>query len=235
MKIALMQPYFIPYLGYFQLMEAVDLFVLHDDVEYSKGGWINRNRVLLAGSARLVTVSLERSSDHALINHRRISESYDCKKMLRVLRAAYGRAPHWQSIESQLPSILCANTRSLVEFNSIGLAWVCATLGLDTPVVSASKILPNAKSSGQQKVIDICQALGAVEYINPVGGMALYSGRDFLANGIRLSFLRSRLSPYLQGSNKDFVPALSVLDALAWIGSEDTSDLVRSDYDIIRG
>lgn len=235
MKIALMQPYFIPYLGYFQLIEAVDLFVLHDDVEYSKGGWTNRNRVLLAEGARLVTVSLERASDYALINQRRISESYDCKKMLRILRAAYGKAPHWQWIESRLPDIVCANTRSLLEFNSVGLARVCAALELDTPFVSASEILPNANSSGQQKVIDICRALGALEYVNPVGGMALYSGREFLANGIRLSFLRSRLSPYYQGTNKVFVPALSVLDALAWVGSADTSDLVRSDYDIIRG
>jgi hypothetical protein len=233
MRIALMQPYFVPYLGYFQLMGSVDLFVLHDDVEYSKGGWINRNRILLEGEPRFLTVPLQRSSDYALISERRISESYDGKKVMRLLDAAYCQAPHWKDLRTSILDIVHASTRSLLEFNTAGLGCVRDLLGLTTPVVLASDILPDATSSGQRKVIEVCRALGATEYVNAQGGMGLYSADEFLQSGIRLGFLRSRLSPYSQGVGKQFVPALSVLDALAWIGRDGASRLVESDYDII--
>jgi hypothetical protein len=235
MRIALMQPYFVPYLGYFQLMGAVDLFVLHDDVEYSKGGWINRNRILLGGEPRFLTVSLERSSDYALISDRRISESYDGKKVMRLLDAAYCKAPHWKGLRTSVLDIIHASTRSLLDFNAAGLMRVRDLLGLTTPVVLASDILPNANSSSQRKVIEVCRALGATDYVNAQGGMELYSAEEFLQSGIRLGFLRSRLSPYSQGVSHEFVPALSVLDALAWIGRDGTSRLVEADYDIIAG
>ncbi len=230
-----MQPYFVPYLGYFQLLSAADLFVIHDDVEYSKGGWVNRNRILLAGEPRFLTVALERQSDYAQISDRRISTGYDCKKSVRQLEAAYGRAPYWAEIRSELSSLVCAPTRSLVEFNMVGLTSLRDMLGLTTPIALASDILPNADSVGQRKVIDVCRAVGASEYLNAIGGVELYSTDAFREADIKLEFLRSRLSRYPQGSNQDFVPALSVLDPLAWTGPNGTRDLVLSDYEIIAG
>lgn len=235
MRIALMQPYFVPYLGYFQLMAAVDLFVLHDDVEYSKGGWINRNRILLKEESRFLTVPLERASDSALINERRISESYDSSKSMRALEAAYFRAPHWNALRGPASELLREDTRSLVEFNAAGLMRVRDLLGLTTPITLSSEVLPNANFSGQRKVIEVCRALSATDYVNAQGGMQLYSTEEFLQSGIRLAFLRGRLSAYSQGDSPTFVPALSVLDALAWIGCQGTSRLVNSDYDIISG
>ena len=230
-----MQPYFVPYLGYFQLLSAVDLFVIHDDVEYSKGGWVNRNRILLAGEPRFLTVALERQSDYARISDRRISTDYDCKKSVRQLEAAYGRAPYWAEIRTELPSIVCPPTRSLVEFNMAGLTRLRDMLGLTTPIALASEILPNADALGQRKVIDVCRTVGASEYLNAIGGMKLYSGDAFREADIKLEFLRSRLSRYPQGDNQDFVPALSVLDTLAWTGPNGARDLVLSDYEIIAG
>lgn len=233
MKIALMQPYFVPYLGYFQLMGAVDLFVIHDDVEFSKGGWINRNRILISGEPKFLTIPLQRMSDYALINQREIASSYDCKKSIRALEAAYGKAPHWRSLAREVSEIVCPETRSLVDHNVGGLEVIKRMLNQTTPLVTSSEVLPDANSSGTRKVIDVCRVLGASEYVNPVGGINLYSPKEFLEQGIKLTFLQSRLSKYAQGHNQEFVPALSVLDSLAWVGTTETSFLVQSDYDII--
>lgn len=235
MRIALMQPYFMPYVGYFQLMAAVDLFILYDDVEYSKGGWINRNRILLSGEPRFLTVSLERSSHSSRINERRISTVYDCAKSMRLLDAAYARAPYWNSLRDDVQGLMCHRSRSLVQFNARGLDFIARLLGLSTPMCLSSDTLPNVYSSGSQRVLDLCHAVGATEYINAIGGLALYSIESFRQQGVDLKFLRSRLSPYNQGGYANFVPALSILDALAWIGPDGTSQLVASDYDIVGG
>ncbi|MGF6769734.1 hypothetical protein P3T18_002204 [Paraburkholderia sp. GAS199] len=223
MKLAIMQPYLFPYIGYFQLAAAADKFVFYDDVNFIKNGWINRNRVLLNGEARYITIPLAGASPSLKINEVLI-EPRDrwLRKLLESIRHAYRKAPHYARISELIGEILSAPVEHIAMLASHTVVEVCNYLELETEFVASSAQYGNEQLRGASRVIDICAMEKADLYLNLPGGRALYDADTFAARGIELAFIEPNLRAYEQ-SGAAFQPALSILDVLMF----NTRDRVR--------
>jgi hypothetical protein len=214
MVAAIMQPYLLPYLGYFQLIHLTDEFVLHDDVQYMKGGWINRNRMLVNGRSAWFTLSV-RHADHTLPICKR--QWHDAEResqaLLRRFDAAYRSAPHFADVMPVIRTALAFPSDNVADALAHCLQVVCRHLELATPVRSSRSLALNPALAGQDRVLEICARLGATTYVNPPGGVELYDPAAFRARGLQLNFLRPALTPYPQ-LGAAFVPGLSILDVL---------------------
>lgn len=212
--VAIMQPYFLPYIGYFQSMATVDKFVVLDDVNFINRGWINRNRLLLNSSAHTFTVPLRSASQNRLICEIELDDEQGWrKKFLRTIQLAYGRAPCYAQVFSLLESLINYPSIRLDEFLLNSLREVMRYLSLEVEIVSTSRIYKNAHLKGQERILDICRQERANVYINPIGGVDLYDRASFSEQGLSLCFLRSRPINYSQGK-EEHVPWLSILDVL---------------------
>lgn len=211
MKLAIMQPYLFPYLGYFQLIHAVDEFVLYDDVSYIKGGWINRNFILGPGGKQLITLALQGSSPNLPINGITIGDRRD--KMLKTIRQTYSKAPNFSDVFPLVEDVLGQQERNLARFLNYGLRRICAFLGLHPRWHLSSELKKDSTLRGQDKVLAICAEIGASHYINAPGGRALYDEHAFNSRGLELSFIQPRITPYRQYAN-EFVPNLSIIDVM---------------------
>ena len=213
MKVAIMQPYFFPYIGYWQLIRAVDKYVVYDDVSYIKGGWINRNNILLNGKRHLITLPLDNPSSFRNINEIYITSNKRVReKLLRTIESAYKKAPFFDVIYPMIADlILNAMTISELNFNSI--LKICDYLGIATEIILSSYLNKDNSLKGQAKVIHISKILGANTYINAIGGKKLYSFKAFKEVGLDLQFLEMGDICYKQYDN-EFVQGLSVIDAL---------------------
>jgi hypothetical protein len=215
MKIAIMQPYFLPYIGYFQLMNTVDRFVIYDNIKYTKKGWINRNRILVNGKVGYISLSLKNASDYLNVNKRELSVSFDDdkNKILRVVEQAYQKAPYFEDTYSLFSGIMNDSSRNLFDFLYGSLKLIHAYLGMNTELMISSSIPADHDLKSQERVISICKALHATEYINPPGGVDLYAENAFSANNIKLRFLQTGGIEYQQFNNV-FVSNLSILDVM---------------------
>lgn len=225
MKLAIMQPYFIPYLGYYHLLTSVDLFVVYDDIKYTKGSWINRNRLLFGSSVCYVTVPLSKDSDALPVNARVISPEWPRRNAgyLRRIDQHYRTRANYAAARALYAEITGHPRDNLFDFLDHSLRTTARHLGIGTEIVRSSAVGDFSRLRGADKVKAICHALGATRYVNPVGGMALYDRVDFAAAGIELSFVRSRLPPYDQGE-VGFVPGLSIIDLLMSVGEGEALD-----------
>lgn len=215
MKLAVMQPYFFPYLGYFQLIFASDRFVAYDDVSFIKSGWINRNRILLDGEPRFFTVPLRGASSFVAIDRVGINEQNPRwrGRMLDTMRAAYRGARYRDAGVELLERVLASKCESIAD---LALASVYATLeylGISRSIARSSRAYDNRHVKGQDRILDICRKERADVYVNAIGGVSLYQAEAFEAEGCDLKFLRSKLPEYSQGPRR-FVPGLSMLDAI---------------------
>jgi hypothetical protein len=212
--IAIMQPYFLPYIGYFQLLAAVDKFVVFDDVNFINRGWINRNRLLLNGAAHMFTVPLRGASQNKLICEIELDDEQGWrKKMLRTIQQAYGKAPYYAKVSVLLEGLINYPSIRLDEFLLNSLREVVRYLSLEVDIVSTSRIYKNANLKGQERIFDICRQELADIYINPIGGMELYDRASFSQQELSLYFLRSRPVSYSQGKS-GLVAGLSIMDVL---------------------
>lgn len=213
--VAIMQPYWFPYVGYFQLIGASDVFVLHDDVQYIKGGWVNRNRILLQGRDRMVTLPILKGPHDSPINarHYLTDASKAHAQTLRLVKEAYSKAPYFHQIHPLIEELLAIEDRNVASFNSQSIQCVCDYIGITTPIIASSALSKNNDLAGQQRVLDICKCLGATDYVNPIGGAALYRGDAFRAAGIKLHFLETLGERYRQFGDT-WVPSLSIIDVL---------------------
>jgi hypothetical protein len=220
-----MQPYIFPYLGYFQLMQMVDRFVLLDDVNFIKKGWINRNQILLNGEPRLFTIPIRGASQNKFICELALAPDDGWrKKLLLTLRQAYVGAPFYSAIEELIGPLIDNTVENLDQFLYDSLSAVARYVGIGTHVVKTSRAYEVAHLKGQDRILRICQRENAKQYVNPIGGQDLYESGVFQQSGIELLFLRPRLSAYPQGglgAREAFVPGLSILDALMFNAPED--------------
>lgn len=212
-RIAIMQPYFFPYIGYFQLITHVDQFVIYDDIKYTKKGWINRNRML--GDKGPVTFSLPlmRGADQLDIIERSVSDDLDANKVLRRFKAVYAKAPFYDETIELVERVFHHKDRNLFRFIAHSLGETCSFLGISTPLITSSTILQRPLNRGQERVIATCKALNADEYVNPQNGVKLYDGDVFLQNEIDLKFLIPETIRYDQGRG-DFIENLSIIDVM---------------------
>lgn len=224
MNLAIMQPYLFPYLGYFQLIHAADEFVIYDDVNYIKGGWINRNYILSNGTRQLITLPLQGASPNKLINQIDVSREH---KILRSLHHIYGKAPHFDNIYPIIEDILTQKEKNLAHFLDYHLRRICSFLGLEPKWHISSKLQKNNELRGQDKIISICEKLGATRYINAPGGKALYDQESFAASGLQLSFIQPHPVSYPQ-AGAEFVPNLSIIDVMMFNDREQCAKLLEN-------
>jgi len=232
MTIAIMQPYFLPYIGYFQLLNAVDKFVLYDDVNFINRGWINRNNMLIGGKSHLFTLPLANASQNRLIYDVQLVEDVSGrKKLLKTIQQAYQKAPYFQAVFPLLEEIVYLDTQNIAELIYKSLLKLAEYLEIRTEIVRSSRVYGNSDLKGQDRILDICKKEGATQYINPIGGQELYDKSQFEQKGIRLNFIKSLLRPYPQFKNA-FVPWLSILDVLMFNDMDRTRELLQ-DFELV--
>lgn len=214
MKLAVMQPYFLPYIGYWQLVNAVDRFVVFDDVNFINRGWINRNRILVNGQACLFTIPLSGASQNRRINEIELAADDKWRdRLLKTVSHAYARAPEFGAVVPLLEGLVRNTERQLSRFLLNSLTAIAEALGIATEFVPSSTIYQNSDLKGQERIIDICRREAAAFYVNLPGGKDLYHRPDFDSANVTLSFLRPTPPAYPQFGG-DFIPNLSVVDAL---------------------
>jgi hypothetical protein len=231
MRVAIMQPYFLPYIGYFQLLSHVDLFVIHDDIEFSKGGWLNRNRISGDSGLLWITLSLAKASDYAQINEREIAPSFDADRMLRQVAAQCKNANQLEQGMKILSSSVCDPLIGLVPQLLRSLTLVAKVLEIDTPMTLSSQMNIAQNLRGEDRVLAICEALEASSYLNPEGGTGLYSTKHFRERGVELEFLRHIPTPYRQVA-REFHPRLSIMDALLNLTPREVIDELMPSFEI---
>jgi WbqC-like protein family len=215
MKLAIMQPYFFPYLGYFQLINAVDKFVIYDDVQYIKGGWINNNRILINGKSSNIVIPVRKDSIKKKINERYfVGDSLKFKiKTLKQIENSYKRAPFFESIYPEISRLLLFEEENVSEYNTRVIINLASFLDISTEFQISSETEKLNCYSAEGRVIDINQKMGSNVYINASGGAELYKKESFLNEGIELKFLITDKYFYKQ-FNSVFIPDLSIIDLL---------------------
>lgn len=227
MKLAIMQPYFFPYLGYFQLMHAVDKFVVYDDVNYIVRGWLNRNRILVNGKDLMVTLPLRGASQNLKINEiERVKDQKQISKMSRTLRMAYGKSPYFESVHDLFLRIMNSEITNLGAFLNLQLQMIAKHIGIKTLIIETSAHYGNQGLNREERLADICKQEQADHYINAAGGRELYEQSQFDAVGVKLSFLDAVLPEYEQ-QGKCFVPGLSILDVLMNNSGNTVNEMLR--------
>jgi hypothetical protein len=229
MKVGIMQPYFLPYIGYFQLVKAVEKYVLYDDVQFIKGGWINRNNILVNGNKYMFNLILNGASSNKLINE--ISISPNQTKLLKTIANSYRRAPYFEAVSSLINRIFEYKESNLALFVGNSVFEVCHYLNLGTQIIYSSDLQKNNSLKGQEKVISICKLLEANTYFNAIGGQELYSKEAFKHENIDLLFLKSDVTHYSQFHDK-FVPGLSILDVMMFNSIEEIN-LMLDQYEVL--
>jgi WbqC-like protein family len=211
-----MQPYLFPYIGYIQLMNMSDKFVIYDDVNFINKGWINRNRILVNGQAFMFTIPLQNASQNKLINEVILEENPKWReKTLKTIEQAYKKAPTFEVFMPVVKTVFTKNSRTIADLALESLLAIKDYLALSVEIVPSSAIYQNTDLKAQNRILDICKQTGATRYINPTGGMELYSKEDFVKENIELYFIKSNPIHYQQNTST-FVPWLSILDVLMY-------------------
>lgn len=220
MIVAIMQPYFFPYIGYFQLMNAVDCFVFYDDAQFMKGGWVNRNRLLRDGQPAWWTLPIVRDDFRLPINRRHYRQSSaDMRSTLGKVEGAYRHAPQFDAIFPRLADFFSSGETVVSRFNRDHLTSIARDLGIRCDIRLSSELGSDAGLAGQARVIDICRRLDATGYINASGGRGLYEGGAFADAGISLQFLEAEPTDYRQFA-APHLPFLSIVDVLMFNPTE---------------
>jgi hypothetical protein len=232
MKLGIMQPYFLPYIGYFQLISAVDTFIVYDNIKYTKKGWINRNRILLNGSDGMFTLPLRRGSDSLDVVQRELAVDFDRNKLLNQFKGAYRDAPQFEQNFPLLQRIVRHEAVNLFDYVLHSIVQLCAHLRIKTQIKISSEVPIDHTLKGQEKVLALCKFIGANTYINTIGGVELYTKNDFRNQGIDLRFIKAQQFEYAQ-FGKPFVPWLSILDVLMFNPLDQVQERVRSGFDLV--
>ena len=231
MKIAIMQPYFFPYLGYFQLINLVDKFVIYDNIKFTKRGWINRNRILVNGHDAFITLPLKKDSDYLDVKERFLADSWPSEKkvILNRIAGAYRKAPNFEAVYSLIEKCILVDEKNLFRFIIHSLNLVNDYLQIKTPITVSSTISINHNLKAGEKVLALCKVMNATEYINPIGGIELYQKDIFHRKGIDLYFIESNDFVYKQFDN-DFVPKLSIIDIMMFNSKDEIRKYLTSFY-----
>jgi hypothetical protein len=226
MKLAIMQPYVFPYLGYYQLIHAVDKFVIYDDVNFIKRGWINRNNILVNGSANLFSIPLKNASPNRLIKDVELAEDKKWQdKFVKTIEHAYKKAPFYHIVYPMIKDVIMAEDRYINKMAILSLKMVSEYLEIKTIFQYTSTTYDNNELKKHDRVIDICKKENADHYINPIGGMEIYTKDQFEEHGINLSFIKMQPIRYSQ-NNEEFVPYLSIIDVLMFNEKDEVKEML---------
>lgn len=234
MKLAIMQPYFFPYIGYFQLINSADEFVVYDNIEFTKKGWINRNRILINGVDSYITLPLKKDSDYLNVNERFLAESWKSErgKLLNRIKEGYRKSPQFATAFSLIQECVLFEDNNLFNFIYNSLDLIKEYLSISTRYRISSDIEVDHSLKADKKVIAMCRAVGATTYINPIGGRELYSKDEFKNNAIDLIFLNTKEINYKQFEN-EFIPSLSIVDVLMFNSKDEIRAYLDDGYTLI--
>ncbi len=221
MIVGIHQPYFFPYIGYFQLINAVDEFIVFDNVQYSKKGFINRNRILSNDSDRIITLPIKKESGFLDVVEREIAQSWfkEKYKLLNLLIRSYQKAPYYEECIGVIKECVTQDETNLFKFIYNTLRKLCDYLEIDTKILVSSTIPADHTLKAQDRILDICKVRKATIYINAIGGIDLYDKTIFKENEIDLFFIKSKSIEYKQFNN-DFKPWLSIIDVMMFNSKE---------------
>ena len=232
MKLAIMQPYFLPYIGYFQLIASVDQFIVYDNIKYTKKGWINRNRMLQNGKDAMFSLALKSDSDYMDVCQRELSAEFNRDKLLNQFKGAYRRAPYFDQTLPLIEDIVRFENANLFEYVHHSIVKTCGHLGITTKIRQSSSIAIDHTLKNQDKVLALCEAVSANIYVNAIGGMELYSKETFREKAIDLKFIQSKPFEYPQLGDL-FVPWLSIIDVIMFNPLERIQTCVSTNYELI--
>jgi hypothetical protein len=231
-KVAIMQPYFFPYIGYFQLISNVDNFIVYDEIQFSKQSWVTRNYIMDSnGSRKQIGLSVKRDSDYLNINERYISDSFDSTRLLNSINHSYRASPNFSASMDLLQDILSFPDRNLFNFLFNSINKVANYIEIETNISKSSDVEGKVNTRSQERVISICEKTDAKVYINPIGGLELYSREDFSSCGVSLQFLKAKQTPYRQIFG-GFEPSLSIIDLLMNLSKEQIKTILSEDFEI---
>jgi hypothetical protein len=224
MKLAVMQPYFFPYLGYFDLFNMVDEWIFFDSPQYMRHHWLNRNRILHPQSGwQYVIVPLRKHHQKTPLNEIEINMESDWRgRIVRQLRHYQKHAPHFKAVMCFLEECLALASPNLVETNIRTLRRTCQRLGIEKPTHVYSRMnlaLPPGGEGPGDWALRISRAHGATEYINRPGGAGLFAEQQFREHHLKLTIQSWTDMPYTCGKYK-FEPGLSILDVMMWNSCE---------------
>jgi hypothetical protein len=232
-KIAIMQPYLFPYIGYWQLVDSVDEFVVLDDVQYINRGWINRNRILMNNREHLFTFSLKNDSRLKMIYERFFSPEFEHEKQkfLRSLQFSYSKSPYFQAGYSLIEQCLDFSGQNIAREIGRSIKGICNYLGITTEIRYSTEINCNKNLKGQDHILEINKALESQIYVNLAGGINLYSKEVFLQNNIELYFIKCKEIFYNQ-FNDSFVPNLSIIDIVMFNSKAEIREMLKR-YELV--
>lgn len=207
---AVMQPYLFPYIGYYQLIYASDVFVIYDDVNFIKKSFINRNSILLNKKPYRFTHPIPSSSQNVLIKD--LNYTVD-RKLIKTIQQAYSKAPFYNEVFSLIQEVIQSEERSVSKLNEKSIRLVFEYLGIEKQIYSASELDYDRDLSRAERLINLSKMFNCEHYLNSPGGKELYDKKSFLEKGIQLSFIESNVTPYNQLSS-EFTPYLSIIDIL---------------------
>lgn len=217
-----MQPYWLPYIGYFQLIKQCDVFVIYDNIKYTKKGWINRNRINVNGEPKYISVPIKKDSDFLNVNDRKLSDVWEADKVtiINKITSNYSKYPYFEETMPLIRKILGSWEVNLFWYIAHSIELICNHLDIKTPILNSSQIQIDHELKGKDKVKALCKELEAEIYINPIGGKELYSKSDFEKAGIELLFIRNLHEN-----------TLSIIDVLFTNGKEKTK-LLLNDFQL---
>lgn len=228
MKTAIMQPYLFPYIGYYQLINVIDNFIILDDVNYIMRGWINRNNILLNGKAHLFSIPINKGTQNKLICETKLNFSLQDKtKLLKTIQSVYKKAPYFYSFYQIFEEIILYEEDDLTKYLVNSFVKTLKYVQIKKNFICSSKIEKNNSLKAQDKIIEICKKLNTTIYVNLSGGRTLYNHNDFEKNNIELRFIETLFDEikYKQYNN-DFVGNLSFLDIIMFNSKESIANLL---------
>jgi hypothetical protein len=227
MRVGIMQPYFFPYIGYWQLISAVDTFVIYDDVNYIKQGFVNRNSLIINGTKSYFTLELKGASPNKFINE--ILIGHNKKKLLKTVEFNYKKTPLFSEVFPFIQEIFEFQNDNLGKFLGNSIEKISAYLEVKTKFIYSSNLKKDNRLKGKDKVISICKILDSTHYLNASGGHELYDKSEFLSNGIKLNFIKSKPITYKQFDN-EFIPWLSIIDIMMFNSPDTISGMLKEYY-----
>lgn len=230
MIVSIMQPYLFPYIGYYQMANHSDQFVIFDDVNYIKKGFINRNHILFNRRKHRFSAPVKKISQFRKINEHEFDDGIAL--LLPMFERAYRKARNFDVVYPLIVDVFCG-PRNVATFTARSITKVFDYLGLPFECVYSSDLDIPSSLSGVERIIFICKLLGASTYLNAIGGRGLYSSEHFVGTGIELQFIQSISREYHQASDLEFVSFLSIIDILMHNSIEDTLVMLNNDFELI--
>ena len=230
MKLGIMQPYFLPYLGYISLIKHTDMFILLDEVQFIRHGWIERNRILKPDKDwQYIQVPLQKHTQTAVIKDIKINNEIEWeKKIFAQIEHYKKKALYYRKVVDLLKNIFSKKHATIAELNQDALHAVCDYLSVknDIRIYSEMGLTIDPVFESDEWALNISKAMNASEYRNPPGGVSIFHKEKYEKENIALVFHELNLEEYSQNTNHDFIPGLSILDVMMFNTPEKISQML---------